>query len=257
MNIVVLGTKGTAVTTTALALASAWTTDNVAVIELDSAGGDIASRFDLASAPGLVTAAASAREPAALFAHTQLLAGNIRVIAAPVLASEAQGAIVAVSRGLLPMSQRDATATFIVDVGRVDPEMLPDATISADLAVVCLRQDPRARGLTVAHAVHTRRLVEVLANRGVPIVVAVVGSAPFAPSELLAFLGQQATVALADDPFGASLLAGHSRSSRLRSKSRLLLSAVPLVQAVVKRLPASRSTALPPPTLAMRPMVIR
>src|SRR5262249_53388734 len=85
MLVAVLSLKGSpGVTTFSIALAARWpATARALLVEADPSGGDIATRFSLASAPGLVSFAAAARrstDPGLIWQHAQALPGGLLVV---------------------------------------------------------------------------------------------------------------------------------------------------------------------------------
>src|SRR6266702_8439110 len=111
MLVAVASLKGSpGVTTFALALAARWPTGpgdggssagaRCVVVEADPSGGDIATRFDLAGSPGLVSLAAAARrgdDPGLVWRHAQALPGGLPVVAAPPGADQARAALAALA----------------------------------------------------------------------------------------------------------------------------------------------------------------
>jgi MinD-like ATPase involved in chromosome partitioning or flagellar assembly len=243
MNIVIVGSKGSAVTTTALALAAAWPTEAV-FLEADAAGGDVAAWFDLAASPSLMTAATSLHTPSAsaVLEHTQVLPGGVRVLAAPQRSSEVAGALTDVSRSVLAPMRGSADVTLIVDAGRCDGRNLPVATTHADLVVIVVRQDFRSAPTSLARCIHAQHLTESLAARSLPTVAVLVGDRPYSSAEVGGFLGVEVIGVIADDPHGAAFVGGRPASRRVASRARLAASAA----TVAGRL-ASRFVATPLP----------
>jgi hypothetical protein len=132
MLVAVCSVKGSpGVTTFATALAARWPQPvRCVLVECDPSGGDIATRFSLASSPGLVSLAAAARsrnDPALLWRHAQVLPGGLPVVAAPPGADQARAALEALmSDGssdvrVLPDVANLGGVVVIADCGRVDP----------------------------------------------------------------------------------------------------------------------------------------
>jgi hypothetical protein len=239
MNVVVVGTKGSAVTTTALALAAGWPGAAPAIfVEADGSGGDVAGWFDLPSSPNLMTAATSLHLPASdgLLEHTQTLPGGARVIAAPLRGTEVTGALGDVSRSLLAPLRANGDMTLVVDAGRCDGRSLPTATTHADLVVVVVRQDFRSAPTTLARCVHTQHLVETLSARLVPTVAVLVGDRPYSDAEIAGFLGIDVIGVIEDDPHGAAFVGGRAASKRSASRARLAVSAEKVAAALATRL---------------------
>lgn len=107
MLVVLVSVKGApGVTTSALALAGTWPTDRPPlVLEVDPSGGDLTAGFALASEPGLVSLAATARREAhraeVAWEHTQVLPGGLPVVAAPVRAEQASAAVEVLTASML------------------------------------------------------------------------------------------------------------------------------------------------------------
>ena len=139
--IAVCSLKGSpGVTTFSVALAARWpVTDRCVLVECDPSGGDMATRFALASSPGLVSLAAATRrstDPGLLWQHTQDLPGGLSVVTAPPGADQALAALTALAPdhsgedGVLRRAANTPQAVVIVDCGRIDPS-------SPALPIVC------------------------------------------------------------------------------------------------------------------------
>ena len=229
MNIVCVGSKGSAVTTTALAVAAGWPQAGAAVVvvEADAAGGDLAARVDLPSNPSLLTAAATLQQPTdgRLLEHTHVLPGGLRVLSAPLRGSEAAGGMADFTRAVIAPLRGSHEVHLVIDAGRCDARTLPTFTLHADLVVVVVRQELRSAPATVGRCFHAQHLIEACMARGLPTVVVVVGDAPYRADEIGAFLGVPVAGVLAEDPHGASHFAGRSASSRFARRSHLAKSA--------------------------------
>ncbi len=246
MNVVCLGSKGSAVTTTALALAGGWpvTSAPVVMVEADPAGGDIAARFDLAASPSLLTAAASLQQPTVglLLEHTHTLPGGLRVLPAPLRSLEVAGGMNDFTRAVVAPLRGSHDVHLVIDAGRCDVRTIPALTLHADLVVIVIRQELRSAQATVGRCLHAQQVVETLATRGMPIVAVVVGDAPYKADEIGQFLGLPVLGVLAEDPHGASHLAGRSATSRAARRSHLAKSAA----GVADKLAAELTRALVP-----------
>ncbi|WP_414944890.1 MinD/ParA family ATP-binding protein [Amycolatopsis sp. cmx-11-32] len=118
-------------TTLAVALAMTWPRAESTcrlVAEVDPSGGDLAMRFGLPAAPGLVSLAAAARrtrDPAVVWDHTQALPGGARALVAPPGGTHARAALSTLATApdgpLLPVVARDPSVVVFADCGRVDP----------------------------------------------------------------------------------------------------------------------------------------
>ena len=183
MNVVCLGSKGSAVTTTALALAGGWPVTSVPVVmvEADPAGGDIAARFDLAASPSLLTAAASLQQPTVglLLEHTQTLPGGLRVLPAPLRSLEVGGGMNDFTRAVVAPLRGSHDVNLVIDAGRCDVRTIPALTLHADLVVIVIRQELRSAQATVGRCLHAQQVVETLATHGMSVVAVVVGDAPY------------------------------------------------------------------------------
>jgi hypothetical protein len=151
MLIAVCSLKGSpGVTTFSVALAARWPAQARRVlVECDPSGGDVATRFGLASSPGLVSLAAAARrssDPGLLWEHTQALPGGLLVVAAPPGADQALAALTALApessggAGVLRLAAQATDTVVIADCGRVDPtsSVLPIVR-SADVMLLLSR----------------------------------------------------------------------------------------------------------------------
>lgn len=135
------------VSTSALALAAMWPGEQrVLVVEADAAGGDLAARFGLQPAPGLVSLSAAARREHSAqiaFDHAQLLPGGLPVIAAPAGAEQAVSALALLSGDGLPLwtnLARDPQIVAVVDCGRLDPGAdVHRILAAADIALLVAR----------------------------------------------------------------------------------------------------------------------
>ena len=223
MIIGVLGAKGSAVTTTALALATTWPGNEAIVLELDPTGGDLAAWFDLAVSPGVGSLATT--RSLDIRSHTHTLPGGLRVIPAPVVAADATGVIGEVVRGVLPLVRHTDEATLFLDLGSGRGSLGSAALAHVDLAVVAVRQDPRSRGATVARCVHAGQAVEAASLAGAPVATVLVGNGPIRTAEINEYLSGGVAGLIDEDPVSAAQLAGEPGSPRRNRRSRLLRSA--------------------------------
>ncbi|MFE1411352.1 hypothetical protein ACFW6F_11185 [Streptomyces sp. NPDC058746] len=134
------------VTTLALALASSWPTATVGrrpvVVEADVAGGDLAARFGLSDAAGLMALAAGGRGPLAddeLDGFVQEVPGGVKVIAAPTGEDQAAACAAEVAaRPALLRGDVKAGGTVLLDLGHVGGDVSRQLVRSADrLLLVC------------------------------------------------------------------------------------------------------------------------
>ena len=247
MNIVVLGAKGSAVTTTALALAGSWPAlaGPVAFVEADASGGDLAARFDLPASPSLLTAAASLQQPTfgLLLEHTHSLPGGVRVVAAPASAVEVAGGMSDFTRAVLAPMRHRTDGHLLIDAGRQDARSLPALAMHADLVVVVVRQDMRSAPSTVGRCLHAQQLLAALLSRGLPAVAVMVGDAPYRAADIAQFLGVPVLGTLPEDPFGASHLSGHPASARAARRSSLATAAAGVAAALSSEIVPTASSA--------------
>jgi hypothetical protein len=240
VNVVFLGAKGSAVTTTALAVASRWpvTSAPAMLIEADASGGDIAARFDLPNSPSLLTAAATLQQPTPglLLEHAHALPGVVRVVAAPMRAAEVSGGLADFTRAVLAPMRHRTDVHLLVDAGRCDPRSLPVLATYADLVVLVVRQDGRSAPATLGRCVHAQQLVDAIASRGLPLAAVLVGDAPYRASEIATFLGTALLGVLPEDPYGASHLSGRSATGRAARRTRLARDAATLATLLTARL---------------------
>ncbi len=243
MLIAVCSVKGSpGVTTLAIALAACWPQPvRCVLVECDPSGGDVATRFSLASSPGLVSLAAAARrrtDPALVWQHTQSLPGGLPVVVAPPGADQARAALEALvpdgSSEFAMFGELAASpgVVVIVDCGRVDPAsaVVPVAW-SADAMVVV----SRAHADALAHLATrlatvgrwSRRPALVLTGSGYP------------TSAVERELGVPVIARVPEDRRGAAALSGRS-AGRGPSRSPLGRTAV-RVAAVLAAHPSRRS----------------
>src|SRR5581483_2820872 len=135
------------VTTSALALAAMWPgPQRVLAVEADPAGGDLAARFGLDPAPGLVSLSAVARREHSVqvaFDQAQKLSGGLPVIAAPAAADPAGAALELLTGDGLPLwanLAQDPDTVAVVDCGRLDPGSHAHRILAkADIALLVAR----------------------------------------------------------------------------------------------------------------------
>lgn len=138
MLVAVGSVKGSpGVTTFAVALAASWPAARRVVVEADTSGGDLATRFGLRPSPGLVSLAAEVHTASrpdgdAVWRHAHPIGDGLFVVAAPPGAAEATGALSAMlPAGLaaLRAAAADPERLVVADCGRLDP-----GTVAAPLA---------------------------------------------------------------------------------------------------------------------------
>jgi MinD-like ATPase involved in chromosome partitioning or flagellar assembly len=230
--------KGSAgVTTAVVALAGVWPRP-VLVAECDPNGGDLAARFGLPPAPGLVSLASVARHglgPQQLWEHTQRLPGGLAALLGVQVSEQAQ------ALGPLWPRLADALAALEVDV-LVDGGQLAHGSPvlelleRADLVVLLAR--PTVEGVT-----HLVARLARLEQRELAPVVVLVGEHPYsrrAVEATLAGEGLRARVlgVLADDPRAAAGLCGRSGTTVLLARSALVRSARQVATSIQAQLAA-------------------
>ncbi|MGH3417613.1 MAG: chromosome partitioning protein [Actinocrinis sp.] len=223
MLIAVCSLKGSpGVTTFCVALAAHWSAHTRCVLlECDPSGGDLATRFSLASSPGLVSLAAAARRgsgPDMLWQHTQELPGGLPVVTAPPRADHALAALTALapegSGSVLPLAARATDITVIADCGRADPNSPALAVVrSAHLMLVL----SRAHADDLAHLAN--RLAAV--SRWSPRPALLLVGEGYSTAEVSRELDVPVFGRIPEDGPGAAVLRGHCRSRGGVSRSAL------------------------------------
>jgi hypothetical protein len=173
MLIALCSDKGSpGVTTTSLAIGSAWPTPCV-LAEVDLAGGDLTLRLRthgdaLPEAPTLLTVAATARthrEPDAVLHYAHALNARVAVVPAPIGHEQLQGV-----QDWRPMvdALEASEAPILADLGRISTRTpVWDIASRADLVVLVGRPDPAAVIRMRDRAI--RLATELSAARGAPI----------------------------------------------------------------------------------------
>ena len=243
MGIVAL--VGDATTTTAVALAAAWSAeDEVIVLEFDPSGGSLAAWMDTPAVPSLSTfvanrSASMIDDGSPTWRDVESIihgsSSGLRFIAAPARSREAARSIGEASISLLPVLTT-SSPTVLADAGRTRAsDGIPPVLTRATDIVVVHRQDPASPG---AASVRLERLVESTEQLGVLaglLHLAVIGDDPFDVDEIAAYVADHALVtiesatAIAVDPLSAMVLAGRTGVSAKRlSRLPLLRSIAPL-----------------------------
>ncbi|MCI0686525.1 MAG: hypothetical protein L0Y54_04695 [Sporichthyaceae bacterium] len=209
MSVVVVGAaKSCGVSTAALALAAVWPGRQPAVLaELDPAGGDVASWYNLPYTPGLLSWAAASRDRRgpnpALARHVRTLPGGVAALLAPPSARAVRGALdllTGADVGAFDEAGRDTL--LICDCGRLDPDsparrLLP----AAELVVLAVRP-------VLADVAHLSDCLAGLPADPARVRLLVVGDGPYDPGEVAAALSTPVLAVLPHDPRGAAVLAG-------------------------------------------------
>ncbi|MEV6603501.1 chromosome partitioning protein [Kutzneria sp. NPDC051319] len=212
MLVTVVSVKGApGVTTFAVALAARWPAPyRPVLVEADPSGGDLAARFSLESAPGLLTLAAAARrsgDPALVWQHAQAMPGGMPVLAAPPDADRARGALSALTAdptagaGVVRAAANMPDTVLIVDCGRVDVGSPAMPIVRASDAMILLTG---GHGDDLAHL--ARRLPAIGRWSARPVLL-LVGDG-YSPAEVARELGVAPMGRVPDDPQGAGVLCG-------------------------------------------------
>jgi len=249
---------GDATTTTAVALAAAWSAeDEVIVLEFDPSGGSLAAWMDTPAVPSLSTFVASRSasmtdDGSPTWSDIESIihgsSSRLRFIAAPARSREAARSIGEASTSMLAVVAASST-TVLADAGRTRvSDGIPEILARATDIVVVHRQDPASPG---AASVRLERLVESMEQLGLldsDLHLAVIGDDPFDVEEIAAYVATHASVTIesattiAVDPLSAMVLAGRAGVSAKRlSRLPLLRSVTPLADRLSIR--ASRSAA--------------
>lgn len=264
MLVAVVSLKGSpGVTTFSVALAARWPAPARALlVEADPSGGDIATRFSLAPAPGLVSLVAAARrssEPGLVWQLTHALPGGLPVVAAPPDADRARAALSALTQdtglGVLRAVADTPETAVIVDCGRIDPgtPAMPIVRV-ADVLVLL----SRSHADDLAHLVLRLPAVGRWSRR--PVLLLVGDGYPTA--DVARELGVPPLGRIPADPRGAAVLCGrpagvrrggpaHSALGRFAHKVAQVLVTPPVPAAP----PAPAPVRHPVPVLQMVPGV--
>ncbi len=248
-GLVVVGSvKGSpGVTTAVLGLAAGWPMRPggapVVAVEADPAGGDVLGWYELPAA-GLVAWAAQTRSGrSGLSGHVQQLPGGLEMVAAPVEATAARGAV-EVLAGVGAVRAAADSVTVLVDVGRLDPSSPAGPLVAAaDVLVVVARPVPAE----LARVVGQESQLTAAGRR--ECVLLLVGEPPWPVDRVAESVGIPVIGVLPEDPRGAQRLAG-------RPGGRRATGHVPLARAcreVAGRLAAqldARAVPLPAPPMA-------
>jgi len=219
MLIAVISVKGSpGVTTFSVALAACWPgpAARVLLVEADPSGGDVATRFSLASTPGVASLAAAARrstDPGLAWQHAQALPGGLAVVTTSPDADQARAALTALvpdataGVGVVRRAADAVQAVVIADCGRIDPES-PSMPIvrSADVLIVL----SRAGADDLAHL--ARRLPAVGGWSPCPVLLLV--GAGYSIAEVARELGVPPAGRIPEDRHGAAALCGRRSGSR-------------------------------------------
>jgi len=247
------------VTTTALALAAAWTEPQRLLAELDPAGGDLEIRLGLpAGSGGLAGLAAAARHPQSRHSPWEFaceLAGGVHVLPAPPGADQAGACLrTLTAAGVLSRLAAEATAgeaVVIADCGRLDRgAVTTQAGVLAGVVLVVVRPHlsdlAHLAGRLEAISQHaTAAGLVLVTGAGLPR-----GDPVYPADEISQALDARVLGSLPADPRGvAALLAGRGQPTRERRRLPLARAARDLAATVAGILPA-RPGEVPSPAAA-------
>lgn len=249
-GLVALGSvKGSpGVTTVTVGLAAGWPMRPggmpVVAVEADPAGGSIAGWYELpAVSGGLVTWAAQARSGrTGLAGHVRQLPGGVDVVAAPVDATAARGAVeVLAAAGAV--SSVASSVTVLADVGRLDVGSAAGPLVGgADLLVVVARPEPVELARVAA------REAQLTAAGRRECVLLLVGEPAWPVDRVADSVGLPVLGVMPDDPRGAALIAGRPGGRRAGGHGPLARACRQVARDLADLL-AVRPTPLPPPPL--------
>ena len=244
----IVGVVGDCTTTTCVALASCWSVvDDAVILEADPSGGSLAGWLDTPASPSLATivATAGADEQGPLIdtvsAMTHHADAGVRFIALPVRSVPAHRALAEADMVVAALAR--SGQVVIADCGVLPAtEPVPTAVLAASVVVVVHRQASASAAAGVVRIERLVELVEHLGSIGRPIVLAIIGTSPFHPSDIAQFVHDAAPgvvaewVPIADDPLSAAAFAGHAGVSAKR----------------LRRLPLTQSAAAAADRLRLR-----
>jgi hypothetical protein len=198
-------------TTFALAMAARWPHPGPApvVVELDYAGGDLGSRWQIHDEPGLAGMVLAARNgpPGDGADFVQRLPVKVDVIVAP--PGEAAAATMAefATKGPAALRELAATRPVFADLGRLDAQSPALAYLDkADELLLVARPLPEELR-------HLRTRVPLLRQRCAAVRLVLAGSGPYRPDEIATYLDVPVAALAPYDPAGAGVLAGRKRQA--------------------------------------------
>jgi hypothetical protein len=217
MLVAVLSLKGSpGVSTFSIALAARWPGPvRRLLVEADPSGGDVATRFSLATAPGLVSLAAATHGGGGrgvVWQHAQVLPGGLAVVAAPPDADRARAALSALtaqaSTGVGALrAVADGGDAVVVDCGRIDPGTPAMPLVHAADVLVLLT---RAHAEDLAHLVLRLPVVGRWARRPVLLLL----GEGYPTADVARELGVAPLGRIPHDPRGAAVLCGRTAGLR-------------------------------------------
>ncbi|HEY7625970.1 MAG TPA: hypothetical protein VH761_02840 [Ilumatobacteraceae bacterium] len=228
---------GDGCTTTALGLAATWQRDESCfVAEFDPAGGCLSAWLDLPRSPGLAEAVAGSSNPSwpDLQRTIQASPRGIDVIVAPTRPVEAAAVVHAAEKAVLPVLAAVTSPVVIVDGGRLRGG-LSNVVGRCSVAVIAHRQHAGSAAAAALGLERVADLASLMTARSIPTVVALVGQRPYSVDEASDFVGADAVVAVADDPWAAAVFAGRA-GSRARLRRSALMQSLTELSGVVAAL---------------------
>jgi MinD-like ATPase involved in chromosome partitioning or flagellar assembly len=226
--VAVVGPSGaSAVTTTALALALSWPSqEQVVLAECDPSGGDLAAFCNLTDTVGFASATSSSWDGSwpGLAAHLQSLANGVRVLAAPIRAAAADVSVGDITARLAPL-MRELPDVLLADCGRVHPSDRRVQLLEPDVLAVVVRQHPESGPATITRLERTAELVDALTGAVSEVVVVLVGARPYPTGEVERFVGVDVVGVVDEDAPAAAQLSGRRRRDGALHRSALLASA--------------------------------
>lgn len=204
----------------------------VALLEADPSGGALAVRYRLGRTPGLAGLAAAVRRdapPDALWAHSQMLPGDLPVVVAPESGEVTSRILRDAAPALAQWCRQLDGIDVIVDCGRLGVQDVnwPLIHMSDELLIVTR---PRAEELyPVAH--RFRSIAHDVRSVG----LVLVGDRPHSPGEISGQLGITVHGVVADDPRAAGVLTFGGSSRGLR-RSPLVRSVRSFVDEMIDRM---------------------
>ena len=204
----------------------------VALVEADPSGGALAVRYRLGRTPGLAGLAAAVRRdapPDALWAHSQMLPGDLPVVVAPESGEVTSRILRDAAPALAQWCRQLDGIDVIVDCGRLGVQDVtwPLVQLSDELLIVTR---PRAEELyPVAHRFRS------ISNEVASVGLVLVGDRPHSPNEISTQLGITVHGVVADDPRAAGVLTFGGSSRGLR-RSPLVRSVRTFVDELIDRM---------------------
>lgn len=228
----VVAVVGDAATTTAIAIAAGWpAAHEVVVLEADPRGGSLTGWLDTPAHPSLTTVVVTAGTDAArdhgsildtFAAMTRRNDSGLRFVATAIRARAAHRAVEEAAVAVLP-ALAAAPTIVLADVGVHESGRSPSPALRvADVVVIVHRQAAASAGAATVRIERLVETVEELAHLDATFILAVIGGAPFDPTEIGHFVDEsvpgtiRTTVAIADDPLAAATIAGRAGVSAKR-----------------------------------------